>query len=271
VSNQPSWFQEGLGGGLPELYERYLVPTMFAPWAQQLVALVNPRSGERVLDVACGTGIVARQAAEKVGASGRVVGLDLNAGMLTVARSVPLAAGARIEWREGNALALPFPDGTFDVVLCQQGLQFFPDRAAGLREMRRVLVTGGRLGLNTWRERQYSPGFAVLADALERHVAPGLLDAPYGLSSAEELRSLLADAGFREVTIRAATITLRFPSVELFVKHYGAASPLAGGLAHIDESVRAALVEDVAGALQSSVDDDGLAFLTESHLTIASA
>src|SRR6266496_14186 len=112
-------------GDAAELYERYLVPATFGPWATDLVALATLRAGDCVLDVACGTGIVARRAAEQVGSVGRVVGLDLNAGMLAVARSASATEGRTIEWCESSALTMPFEDQSFDVVFCQQGLQFF--------------------------------------------------------------------------------------------------------------------------------------------------
>src|SRR5215216_4533148 len=153
--NQQTQWQ--VGGNAAEIYEQHLVPTVFGPWAADLIGAASPQPGERVLDVACGTGVVARLAAECVGAGGKVVGLDLNPGMLAVARSV--ASPTPIDWREDSAVALPFEAGAFDLVCCQQGLQFFPDRPAALRQMHRVLVPGGRLGLATWRPIQYSPGF----------------------------------------------------------------------------------------------------------------
>ena len=126
-----------LEGSAAELYQRYLVPGITAKWAEDLVHRAQLRAGEEVLDVACGTGVVARLAAKKV-APGHVTGLDLNAGMLAVARSVS-NEGAPVNWMEGSALDLPFPSGHFDVVLCQLGLQFFPDQPKALREMRRVV------------------------------------------------------------------------------------------------------------------------------------
>jgi ubiquinone/menaquinone biosynthesis C-methylase UbiE len=116
-----------------------MVPALFATYAASLIAQAALQPGERVLDAACGTGIVARMAAPHVGETGHVTGLDLNAGMLEVARKGPTLHGAPITWQEGNLEALPFEEGTFDVVLCQQGLQFCPNRAAAVREMRRVL------------------------------------------------------------------------------------------------------------------------------------
>jgi ubiquinone/menaquinone biosynthesis C-methylase UbiE len=157
-----------LAGNAAELYEDILVPTVFRPWATYLLELADLRQGERVLDVACGTGIVARLAAGQVGMAGEVTGLDLNAGMLRVARSLPSPPGAPVTWVEGSALAMPLPDASFDVVLCQQGFQFFPDQAAGLQEPKRVLVPGGRVllaagvGMNH-RVRSDKNGRAVAA------------------------------------------------------------------------------------------------------------
>jgi SAM-dependent methyltransferase len=145
MSTQMDW--TAYGGSAAETYERYMVPAIFGPWAEDLLALAMPTPGERVLDVACGTGVVARLVAQRVAPTGTVVGFDLNPGMLAVARTLPLPQGAKIEWREGNVSAMPFPDASFDLTLCQQGLQFFPDRSAALREMRRVLAPRGRLAL----------------------------------------------------------------------------------------------------------------------------
>jgi ubiquinone/menaquinone biosynthesis C-methylase UbiE len=132
------------GAPAAELFERYVVPAITAKWAQDLLDRAQPREGETVLDIACGTGIVARLAAIRMG-QGLVTGLDLNTAMLAVARSVP-TEGAAITWIEGSALDLPFPADSFDVVFCQLGLQFFPDQRKALREIYRVLKGGdGRL------------------------------------------------------------------------------------------------------------------------------
>ena len=135
-----------VGDSAAELYQRYLVPAIASLWAADLIDRAAPRPGERVLDVACGTGVVTRLAAERMG-SGRVVGLDINAGMLAVARSLSPGAGPSIEWYEGSAITLPLPDASFDLCLCQLGLQFFPDRPAAIREMFRILQLDGRVAL----------------------------------------------------------------------------------------------------------------------------
>src|SRR5881628_2301555 len=200
MSQQPDW--TGYGASAAELYERYLVPAIFEPWAMALVALAAPQPGERVLDVACGTGVVARLVAPHVGATGHVVGLDLHAGRLAVARALPPAPGAVVEWREGDALALPLAEAVFDLVCCQQGLQFFPDRRTALREMYRVLVPGGRLALNVWRALEHNPVALAMAQALGRHVSPeaeAFRHGPFTLGDAEALRALVIGAGFSEV------------------------------------------------------------------------
>jgi ubiquinone/menaquinone biosynthesis C-methylase UbiE len=133
---------------LPELYERFLVEPLFRPFAEELLNRASLRPQDRLLDVACGTGIVARLAQQVIRAPGVVVAVDASPGMLAVARSVAPA----IEWREGDAARLPFAsDPSFDVVTCHQGLQFFRDKPAALQEMHRVLAPGGRLAIGTWR------------------------------------------------------------------------------------------------------------------------
>ena len=272
MSDQGQW---QVAGNAAEAYERALVPAVFAAWAPLVVALADPKSGERVLDIACGTGVVARLAAERVGRTGDVVGLDLNPGMLAVAASLASnapATSAPITWREASATKMPLPDAAFDIAYCQLGLQFFPDRPAAWREMYRVLVPEGRLGLMVWRRIEHSPGFRVLAAALERNVskeAGGIMRAPFSLAEESELRTLMAGAGFREITIQPVAGTVRFPSPARLVQDYAAGSPLAGHVAKVSDEARAALVSEVGEALQSYVVGGVLAFPIEAQLASA--
>jgi SAM-dependent methyltransferase len=272
VSDQGQW---QVAGNAAEIYERALTPAVFAAWAPLVVALADPRSGERVLDVACGTGVVTRLVARQVGRTGKVVGLDLNPGMLAVAAATAASeppTSASITWQEASATRMPFPDGRFDVAYCQLGLQFFPDRPAALREMHRVLVSGGRLGLMVWRGIEHSPGFDILAAALAGMSVPGppaSCALPFGLAEAEELRELMAAAGFRDITIRPVAGTVRFPSVARFVQDYVAGSPLAGHVAKVSDEARAALVGEVGDALRSHLAGGALAFPIEAHLASA--
>lgn len=270
MSTSPQW---QFVGNVPENYERHLVPSIFAPWAHDLIEAAALQPGEPVLDIACGTGIVARTAARTLG-DGGVVGLDLSAPMLAVARSAAEAEGVSAEWLEGSAVDLPLADATFDVAFCQQGLQFFLfDRPAALREMYRILVPSGRVVLSVWRGIERSPGFAILADALMRHINPEagtlMTSGPFGLGDPEALRAVIAEASFGNITIRPAQKTLRFPSPEEFVIRYVAGSALASVVAGADDDARTALLAEVKARLQSFVDDQGLAFPIESNVVVA--
>lgn len=235
------------------LYEQYFVPAMFRPWAIELLGLAALQSGERVLDVACGTGIVARQAAAQVGAAGRVVAIDINPAMLAFARSLPAAAGAPIDWRLGDATALPLDDRLFDVALCQHGLQFFPDRVAALREMRRVLVTGGRCLVVVLQSISLHPVFEALMTAVaqELSVPVTTVATPFALAEPERLRGLFTDAGFGTVEVISTSITARFPQPERFVPlavvSSAAAIPAFLALA---EPQRATFLESVGQRMQ---------------------
>ena len=238
----------------------------------KLVAIATVRHSERVLDVACGTGVVTRQAAAVAGTTRPVVGLDVNAGMLDMARRVPIPAGTTINWQEGDAAAIPFLDASFDVVLCQQGLQYFPNRQAAVDEMRRVLAPGGRVVLSVWRSLPYLPFFVALTKGLERYVgadAAATLGTAFTLGEAEAIRSLLVDAGFRQVHISLAMPLIRYGSIVEFLPGYLAATPMAGQVAALDDETRAAMFADITIALQPYTDDDGLAAPMECHVATA--
>ena len=261
-----------VAGSAPEVYERELVPAVFGPWAPLVVDFADLQPGDRVLDVACGTGAVARVAAEKVGERGVVAAADLNPGMLAVARSLPAPRGATVHWRQADVAALPLADQTFDAVLCQLGLQFFVDRAAALREMYRVLRPGGRLVVMVWRAITRAPGFAVLAEALERYIgaeAASIMRAPFSLGDAEELSSLVAAAGFDGLDLRTESGAVRFPSVDRFVASYVAGSPLAGPVAAAPPEARDALLVEVAAKLAQFVGRNALTFPIEAYLARA--
>ena len=265
-----------LEGGAAELYQRHLVPAVTAGWAAGLVDHAGLRRGERVLDVACGTGVVARAAAERVGRTGRVAGVDINAAMLGVARALPAGAGASIGWVQGSALSLPFAEAVHDVVLCQLGLQFVPDRPAALAQIRRVLVPRGRLGLNVYGPIEHNPATFALAQALDRHLGPDASvtkRAEHALADPALLRTLAAGAGFSRVTIVTQTRIVRFASVSDYVHIQLTATPLASLLRHQSEgSIRhlaETLTADVAAALRAHRTDGGLAFPQEAHVLLA--
>ena len=272
MSERSGW--QLAGATVAEANEPYLMSTFGYAWTQALVQLAAPQEGERLLDVAFGTGPVARQAGPYVGLTGRVVGLDLNAGMLEVARNMPAPEGIRVEWRQGDATALPFENASFDVVCCNQGLQFFPDRAKSLSEMLRVLSPAGRLALGVWRALERHPFYAALAEALESHVghdAAQSLRAAFTLAHADELRTLIAEAGFRNIHIRIRSRLTRYPSLEEFVLGYVSGTPMAAAVAALRETDRAAMVDHVCSALRDYVDDDGMAAPWEAHFVTATA
>lgn len=256
-------YDKSYAGSLPENYERYFVAAIGGPVAHDLIEIAALRPGERVLDVACGTGVVTRLAAERVGDSGWVAGLDVNPGMLGVARAVA-PPGASIDWYETSAEAMPLPDDSFDVVLCQMGLQFIPDKHAALREIRRVLVPGGRVVINLPGPRPAQ--FAIMGEALARHISPdaaGFAGLVFSLHEEDELRQLMSRAGFRQVAVRKATEELRVPPPRDFFWQYIHSTPLANAVAQVDDRKRAALECDVCeqweqfvvdGAMKLSVD-----------------
>jgi SAM-dependent methyltransferase len=255
-------------GSAAEVYERELVPAIFGPWAPRVAALVAPVAGERVLDAACGTGVVARLAAEQVGPDGQVVGLDLNPGMLAVASELPVT-GAPVGWVRASAVRMPFPDRSFEVVCCQLGLQYFPDRTAALAEMARVLAPGGRLAVMVWRSIDHSPGFAALAEALDRHIGPeagATMRAPFALGDDAALRDLVEGAGFWDVRVDREAGAVRFGSVRELVIAQGAGSPLAGPIGAAGPAARAGLLAEVEAALGPRQGPSGLSFPIEALL-----
>jgi len=249
-----------LQGDAAERYERWAVPFVAGPWVPGFLDLAELRGGERVLDIATGTGVVARLAARRVTPGGTVTGLDLNEGMLEVARRLPVPPGLTIDWRQGSALAPPLSDGAYDVVLCQQGLQFFPDRLKALREMRRVLTSVGRLALSVWTGP--SPYFVAVREGLTRYVSTEAATgggAAFSLGDAAELRGLLEAAGFRDVVVHHVPMTLRLPPPEEFLLRHLSALPVAGLVAAAGEEAHAALVAHMKEATRAYVDGYGLA------------
>jgi ubiquinone/menaquinone biosynthesis C-methylase UbiE len=246
-------------GSATENYERYFVPAIGGPLADQLVAAAALRPGERVLDVACGTGIVARLAADRVGPAGKVAGADVNPGMLAVARAAAAASGrTSIQWYETAAEAMPLPDAAYDVVFCQLALQFFSDKIAALREMRRVLVPGGRAYATVPASTAF---FDVLEKAVTRHVGPEIgmfVGQVFSLSEPGELEGLYRSAGFDEVRVRMETTSLRLPAARDFLWQYVYSTPLSGPIGRLNVEGRAALEHDVVAGWARWAADDGL-------------
>ncbi len=251
-------------------YERVAVRYVLGPWAPALVDAARLVPGERVLDVACGTGVVARIAAQRVGARGRVTGVDLNAGMISVARSLPVADAAPLDWLEASALAVPLPDASVDAVLCQQGLQFFPDQALALREMRRVARRGGRLALSVWS----GIGFynSAVGEALGRFVGEDTAArfcASRNVPGKDELERLAAAAGWSEVNVGVTRLNIRLPGVESFVLEHLAGTPVAAAIAAADAESRTNIGASVKRAMERFEDGDGVMYPEETHILTA--
>jgi ubiquinone/menaquinone biosynthesis C-methylase UbiE len=262
--------------GPAETYEQYFVPAMFRPWAEILLRHAAPQPRERVLDIACGTGIVSREAARRVGAEGQVIALDMNPAMLGVARALAAPSGATIQWQEGNALSLPFGKGDFDLVLCQHGLQFFADRVAALREMHRVLAPGGRALVIVLQALARHPVFEALMTSVANRLALPMsaVTTPFALSDAEALRALFVSAGFKTATVVAETTMVRFPEPARFVPLAVASSAAAiPAFAQLEARERASLLEavrsDVEPTLQKYREVDAITFPMFAHVAMA--
>jgi ubiquinone/menaquinone biosynthesis C-methylase UbiE len=253
-----------------ELYERYVARYILGPWTASLVDAAHVATRERVLDVACGTGLVTRAAAERAGSAGRATGLDLNPAMIAVARSLPAPAAAPIEWVDGSALYLPLPDACFDVVLCQQGLQFFPDKPRALQEMRRVLVRGGRVALSVWN----SVGVynSALAEALAHYIGEETASrflASRRAPGGEELHRLVTEAGFWAVDLRVSRIAVHLPRIDRFALNHLSATPIASVLTAADLETREQVGASVSKAMQQYADGDGVTYPEETFVLTA--
>jgi ubiquinone/menaquinone biosynthesis C-methylase UbiE len=243
-------------GTAAENYERYFVPAIASPVSAGLLAAAALQPGERVLDVACGTGLIARLAAERVGRDGSVTGIDITPDMIDVAKTMADPDGAPIEWHVGDATSLPFPDGSYDVVLCQMGLMFMPDRPGAVAEMRRVLAPGGRLAANTPGAIQ--PPFQLMERAIVDHISPelgGFVRAVFSMHEPEAVATLLREAGLDDVSSTVTTLTLRLPPPAEFLWQYINVTPMGPFVAQAPEAARSAMERQAVETMQPYVAD----------------
>jgi ubiquinone/menaquinone biosynthesis C-methylase UbiE len=238
-----------------EVYEERFVPALFRPFSHHVADAAHVGLGQRVLDVACGTGVLACTVAERVGPGGMVTGLDANAEMLAVARRKPVA----VEWVEGRAEALPFASGEFGAVVSQFGLMFFDDRAGALREMQRVLRPGGRLAVAVCDAVERSPGYGALADLLQRLFGSRIADAfraPFAIGDASLLQSLAVQAGLSRAEIASVDATVRFASIDALVSAERACVWTLGGL--LDDEQFERLLAESRRVLRPFVQPGGM-------------
>lgn len=236
-----------------DVYEEFFVPALFAPWAPRVAGAAQVQPGDQVLDVACGTGVLTRAAAAAAAPNGLAVGLDVNPGMLAVARRL----SPDIEWRAGRAEGLSFDEHAFDAVVSQFGLMFFDDRQAALREMLRVLRPGGRMAVAVWDALETSPGYAALAALLGRlfgDEAAAALRAPFCLGDATALQALCASTGWPAAEVARQPGTVRFPSLPAWITTEIRGWVLADKL---DDDQFAQLLRAAQTELQSFLAPDG--------------
>jgi SAM-dependent methyltransferase len=249
-------------------YEALFVPALFGQWAPKVADAVQVQRGQRVLDVACGTGVLAREIARRIGSAGRVVGVDPSPGMVATAKRLAPA----IEWREGVAESLPFPDQSFDAVVSQFGLMFFTDRRQALRDMLRVLTPGGRLAVAVWDSLENMPAYASEVALLERTAgrrAADALRAPFVLGTRKDLATLFSEAGVASAEIATHRGTAQFPSIRTMVEaDLRGWLPVMGVILSEDQIGR--ILQEAEQALGSYASAEGRAtFHLSAHLVTA--
>jgi SAM-dependent methyltransferase len=257
-------------------YDEILVPRWFDPWARLLLDKLEPDTGQAVLDVACGPGTVTRLAAQRVGPQGRVTGCDLSPAMLELARSKKsLDDSAPINYLECSAEALSVPEDAFDLVTCQQGLQFFPSREAALAEMQRVLRPGGKLGIAVWCAVEDCPPCFALANALEHVLGAEIADVykggPWGLPDSASLVELAEVGGFTDVEVHKYELPIVFeggPDQLLLTLRATAVATAVAELSEAKQTALAIALEEAAG--QITVDGT-IRSHTASHILTAKA
>lgn len=255
-------------------YQSILVPVIFEPWARELIERADPRPGEHILDLACGTGVVTRQVAKFSPGSGSLVGADHSSEMLAVARALASEACPDAIWVEADAGALPFDEDRFDLAFCQQALQFFPDRPAALRELHRVLKPGGRVSVCVQQDLAVNPMLKAQAEALDAHVGAKAGDAVRAICSlpdGNEIRGLFEGAGFRDVDVRSTTLTLFHPDARAFAEGAMGGMHTGDKLSGLEERAVYRAVEAFLSGLEDCLDGAALRFPHVSNVVTARA
>jgi ubiquinone/menaquinone biosynthesis C-methylase UbiE len=258
---------------VPRAYDEYLVPRLFDPWATVLLDAAKVEAGDVVLDVATGPGTVARAAALRVGKTGRVVGTDISGPMLAIARSKPAVSGAGpIEYVESPAAPLAAPSGAFNVALCQQGLQFFPDRDMALGEMRRALRPGGRLGMAIWSALDnceiYAAYHRALRDAGLNELAE-TMSLPFSWPSGESIAAAVRKAGFTEVHVESRSLSLVYEDGIGQTMAALAGAPIGPALAELPSAIHARLGTAAQQAFKSLQDGRAVRGLMVANIVTA--
>ena len=249
-------------------YNNLHVPALFQQWAPRMLNAADIRTGDTVLDVACGTGVLAREVAQHVGSDGSVFGLDAAAGMLAVAQQLQPS----IEWRQGMAESLPYGDNSFDAVVSQFGLMFFQDRYASLSEILRVLKPNATMAVAVWGSLERSQAYPLAVAMLERLAgteAANALKAPFVLGDTNELAALFHEADAESISIQTHVGKARFPSIRVMVE-----ADLRGWLpvmgVYLDESLIQSILVEAENVLGEFVTQDGkVEFDAPAHIITA--
>ncbi|MBZ0296521.1 MAG: methyltransferase domain-containing protein [Anaerolineae bacterium] len=261
-----------LAGDAATRYEAILVPAILGPFAKALVDWADLKPGSTVVDVGCGTGAATRYAAAKIGHSGKVIGTDVNPGMLKVAQSLPKIDGAPIDWQQETAYDLPMNVETADAVLCAQTLQFLDDRPKALSEMHRILKTNGILYLSLWCPIEQNPYFYNLVNTIADHLGADTaagLGAAFKLSDPDEIQSILHAAGFSELETTVAEIKLDLPPVQKFVPRHIHATPMGPGYDAASPAAQQAILDELVKLLFECQTDAGICVPFRSYLVQA--
>ena len=260
--------------GPAQVYEDYFVPGIHARWTPLFLEHAAPMEGERALDVACGTGLVARSLAPAVGTDGSVTGLDISPKMLAVARSLPAPEEPAIRWVQGDACD-SLPDEKYELITCQQGFQFMDDGTAALASMRRALSAGGRVVMSVWKDLSHHPLYEALCEAEARYLGVPVADVsqPFSLGDRGALQSMLEETGFKRVEINEATRGVAFPVPDRFVALTILAAASIIPDTEMDDTARSELVEavgrEVAPLLAEYSDDETVGFPMHAHIARA--
>ncbi len=245
----------GFAGSVPTNYEKYLGSMLFEPYAVDIVDRLNKTELRSILEIACGTGRVTKHLVNALPADGTLTATDLNPDMIAVAQK--MISDPRIIWQPANAQELPFEDCSFDAVVCQYGVMFFPDKPKAFAEAYRVLNPGGQYLFNCWSSLERNPAPAIVHRKLIEEfgdAAPRFLEvAPYSFYDHDVIHKLMTDAGFQNVTLHDVALDSHYESTDTVVKGFLDGTPIYGFLqgqdpdriARVRENIRKELVETI--------------------------
>ncbi len=256
-----------LSGNAAGIYQEQKVPAIFRPLALASLDVLSIRDDDKVLDVACGTGVVGREVMKRLGSDGSVSGIDLNDGMIDVARELTQSDASRFEWQMADVTAMPFDAGTFSLAICQQGLQFFPDEDAALREIYRVLRPAGRIAITVWAGA--SEFFKSLAAALSRHVSEEVGEkslAPFQYAGMTSLPNRLSDIGFEGISVQKLSVVREIYDPETAIPKEILSNPVGPAVSQKGAAVMRRIVDEIMSELSHCIEGRKLSAPQEANL-----